>query len=611
MSKGDLERYHSFSRRAFILGGLHLAAFGVLTGRLAYLQVSQQDYFTTLSDDNRIGMKYLPVDRGRIMDRFGVPLAVNEQNFRAFLIPEQVPDIDEMFQKIRQYIPLNVQDEEKVRKDIKSKRAFTPVMLRDGLTWEQVSRVEVNLPDLPGISIDEGTIRAYPMGEATAHLIGYVGLVSPAEMTDEPVMSIPGFRIGKTGIEKKYDKSLRGTVGSSQVEINASGREIREISKTPGQDGERLNLTIDAELQIYCQTRLAKEKSACAVIMDAVTGEIYAMSSTPSFDANLFTRGISAEQWEELLANPAKPLTNKAIAGHYPPGSTFKMMTALAAFESGLISTGHSVFCPGFMEVGRDRFHCWKRAGHGKTNITSALAESCDVYFYDVAREIGIDRIAKMARRFGLGKKQGIEIPGEISGLIPDKEWKMGKKGKKWLVGETIVAAIGQGYIQTTPLQLATMMGRLVNGGYAVEPTLVRKDIKSAKASKLWPSLKIKKRHLDIVKKGMSNVVNHPKGTAHAARIMEGDFAFGGKTGTAQVRRITAKQRAAGIKNEDLPWKHRHHALFTAFAPLKNPRYVCAVIVEHGVSGSGTAAPIARDLMIKTKERDPAHQKIL
>ncbi|TNE27775.1 MAG: penicillin-binding protein 2 [Alphaproteobacteria bacterium] len=606
MSKGDLERYHSFSRRAFILGGLHLAGFGILTGRLLHLQVSRQDYFATLADENRISMKYLQAERGQIVDRFGVPLAVNEQDFRAFLIPEQSPDLEETFRKVREYIPLSLKDEERVLRDIKSKRAFMPVMLRDGLSWEQVARISVNLPDLPGVSIDEGRMRAYPLSEATAHLVGYVGLVAPAELTDEPIMGLPGFRIGKTGIEKYFDKELRGKAGTSRIEINAVGREVREISSIPGKDGDRVGLTLDAELQIYCQSRLAQEKSASAVIMDAVNGQIYAMCSTPSFDPNNFTRGISAEQWEELLSNPAAPLTNKAVSGQYPPGSTFKMVTALAAFKSGLVKPDHRVHCPGYMEIGRDKFHCWSRGGHGSVDITQALAQSCDVYFYDIARQVGIDKIAEMARRLGLGEKHNIELPGETPGLVPDKNWKLGHFGKKWQLGETVVSAIGQGYIQTTPLQLAVMLARIVNGGRAVKPTLLHMLGTEVKSQPEFKSLGISPHHIELVKKGMANVVNHPKGTAHASRIDDKSFQMGGKTGTAQVRRITAKQRAEGVKNEDLPWKQRHHALFTAFAPLKKPRYVCAVVVEHGVSGSGTAAPLARDLMLKTKERDPA-----
>lgn len=606
MSKNDLERYNAFSRRAFILGGLHLGVFGALAARLGYLQVSKQDYFSTLADENRISMKYLPAARGQILDRFGVPLALNEQDFRIFLIPEQARDLEAIFHRIRDFIPFSLQDQERVMRDIRSKRAFMPVLLKDSLNWEQVSRISVNLPELPGVSVDEGRIRTYPLAESTAHIVGYVGLVAPSELTDDPIMMLPGFRIGKTGIERSFESKLRGKAGTSRVEINAVGREIREISSQPGQDGARIGLTLDAELQIYCQTRLAQGKSASAVIMDTVNGQIYAMCSSPSFDPNLFTRGISAEQWEELLANPAVPLTNKTVSGQYPPGSTFKMITALAAFESGLVQTGHSVHCPGHMEVGRDRFHCWRRGGHGNVSIVRALSESCDVYFYDIARQIGIDRIAEMARKFGMGSRLGIELPGETPGLVPDRQWKLGHMGQNWQLGETIVASIGQGYIQTTPLQLAVMTARLVNGGYAVRPTLIHSIGAKPNPEPAFASLNIEKRYLDLVLRGMNEAVNHTRGTAYESRIEEKGFDMGGKTGTAQVRRITARQREEGVRNEDLPWRHRHHALFTAYAPLDRPRYACAVVVEHGVSGSRAAAPIARDLIKKTMERNPA-----
>ncbi len=606
MAKSDLERYQRFSRRSLLLGGLHGAIFIGLGARLGYLQVTQKEHYKTLSDKNRIGVKYLPVNRGSITDRFGVPLAVNEQDFRVFLIAEQAEDVDILIQKIRDFIPLSIREEKKIKKEIKRKRSFTPVMIKDGLSWEQVAKIEANLPYLAGISIDEGRVRAYPMGEASAHIVGYVGSVNSAELTDEPIMSLPGFKIGKTGIEKKYDKILRGSVGISQVEINAVGREIRELSRKEGHDGKRIELSIDAELQIYCQTRLAQEKSACVVVMDAKTGEIYAMSSSPSFDPNLFTRGISAEQWEELLSNPGKPLTNKTVSGQYPPASTFKMVTALAAFESGIIKPSHNVVCNGYIEVGSDKFHCWKAAGHGKVDVISALAESCDIYFYDIARQVGIDKIAKMARKLGLGQKLGIEIPSEAAGLIPDKHWKMGRFGQKWHIGETIVASIGQGYIQTTPLQLATMTARMVNGGYAVKPTLIHSIDGKKSRQKKYKYLGLNKKYLKLVIKGMSDVVNSKKGTANSSQITDKGFQMGGKTGTSQVRRITKKQRAEGIKNSDLPWKYRHHALFTGFAPTKNPRYICTVIVEHGGSGSKAAAPIAKDIIIKTKERNPA-----
>ena len=478
-------------------------------------------------------------------------------------------------------------------------------MITDGLNWQQVAQLEFQIPDMPGLFIEEGEIRNYPLGEPTAHVIGYVGRVNESEMTDDPIMRMPGFRIGKTGIEKTYDSFLRGTAGSVQSEVNAIGREIRELEREEGKSGARLELTIDAELQNYCQDVLSREKSATCVVMDAHTGEVYALASHPSFDPNLFTYGISTADWETLLNDPAIPLTNKSVGGSYPPGSTFKMITALAALEEGLIDANTTVFCSGHHDVGRDRFHCWKTSGHGTVNMVAALQQSCDVFFYEVSEKLGIEKIAAMARRFGLGDKLGIDIPGERTGLVPDKNWKRAHYGSKWQLGETIVSSIGQGYLLTTPLQLATMNARLVNGGKAVVPHIGRTLNGRKRITTKPPKMGINPKNLELVMKGMNAVTMTKDGTAYDARIMEPEFAMGGKSGTAQVKRITRAQRAAGIKNEDLMWKFRHHALFVAHAPIDNPRYVCAVVVEHGVSGSGVAAPIARDIMLETQRRAP------
>jgi len=601
----EMDRHKSITRRATILAGLKLGLFGVLGSRLAYLQVNEQEKYKTLSDKNRISMRLLPAERGKISDRFGVPLAINTQNFRAFLVPEQARDIKKTFQNLAHFVPLTADNKAKALKDIKRNRSFTPVLVKENLTWQQMAKIEVNIPDLPGVFIEEGKIRNYPLSDATAHLIGYVGLVSKSELTGDPVMSLPGFRIGKTGIEKKFDRQLRGTAGRSQSEINATGREIRELERIESTHGQDIMLTLDAELQIFVQNRLAQEKSAAAVILDAHTGDVYASCSSPGFDPNIFTQGVSAELWEELLANPGKPLTNKAISGQYPPGSTFKMITALAALESGAVLGGHTVNCPGFIDLGRDRFHCWKRGGHGKVGFVTSLEQSCDTFYYNISQKVGIEKIAAMARRFGLGHKLNFELDGEAPGLIPDKAWKRGHFGSKWQIGETVVASIGQGYIQTTPLQLATMTARLVNGGYAVEPRITRIIGDEKISRERWPHIGIKPYHLNLIKKGMNAVTTGKKGTAAASAIHEQGFSMGGKTGTSQVKRITRAQRAAGIKNKDLPWKHRHHALFVGYAPISKPRYVCAVIVEHGISGSGAAAPVAKDILLEVQKRDP------
>lgn len=608
----DMERYREFTRRAFIVGLGQTALFTILAGQLAYLQVIEQEKFKTLSDENRISHRLVTAGRGEIMDRFGVPLAINTQNFRAFVIAERSRDVEGTLGKLAELIPLSDLERKTVLAGVAKQRAFTPILVKENLSWEDMAKVESNLPDLPGVSVDEGEIRSYPFGEATAHIIGYVGRISEAEIAQaeekgakDPIFRLPGFRIGKTGVEKEHDDVLRGTAGRTSAEVNVVGREIRELEKIPPKKGKRLTLTLDADLQMQCQEMLMREKSASAVVMDTHTGEVYALCSYPGFDPNLFSRGIPADLWSELLANETNPLTNKAVSGQYPPGSTFKMVTALAVLEAG-ISPDARVFCPGHYMLGGIKFHCWKPGGHGHMSMVPALEQSCDVYFYEMGRRIGVDNIAKMGRRLGLGEKLDFDIPGERPGLMPDRAWKARtQKERTWHQGETLNVSIGQGQVLTTPLQLATMTARLVNGGVAVKPVLVRSIEDKGNQIPVWDKTGISARHLEIVCEGMNAVVNGGRGTAAASKIREEPYSMGGKTGTAQVQRITAAQRAAGVKNEDLPWRQRHHALFVGYGPVEDPRYVVAVVVEHGVGGSKAAAPIARDILLATQKRDP------
>lgn len=600
-----------FTRRAFVIGGLQASILAVLGGRLAYLQVSQGQRYKMLADKNRINIKMLAPARGEIVDRFGVPLAVNTKNYRVLIIPEQAKDIEQSLRALQKVITITEDDIKRVIGETKKVAKFTPVEVKDNLTWEDVAKIEVNIPDLPGLFTDVGAVRSYPFGPATAHLIGYVGAVDKSEVGKDPMMSLPGFKIGKTGIEKTYDDQLRGIAGASEVEVNVVGREVRELKRKDSGEGKRVTLTIDGELQRFTQARLAQERSASAVIMDAHTGAIYALASHPAFDPNEFTKGMSVETWEELLANPAHPLTNKAISGQYPPASTFKMITALAGLRTGKINSKRTVYCPGHYDFGKDRFHCWKPSGHGWVDIVRAIQYSCDTYFYELATEIGIDEIAQTARMMGLGDKFDFDLTNERPGLVPDKEWKRGNMGKSWQPGETIVASIGQGYVQATPLQLAVMTARFVNGGYAVKPWMTGYlgEIPHMKSD--WPKIDVEDWHINIINKGMDDVVNNAKGTAYGSRITEAGMSMGGKTGTAQVKKITMAQRRSGVKNEDLDWRSRHHALFVGYAPLDNPRYVTAVVVEHGIGGSRTAAPIAKDLLLETQKRAPAKTDIV
>ncbi|MBK3736191.1 peptidoglycan glycosyltransferase [Azospirillum brasilense] len=607
----DTDRYRLLTRRAAVLGGLKLAGLSALVGRLYYLQVVESARYTMLAEENRISLRLVAPSRGTIVDRFGAPLAVNQQNYRVVVVSERTRNIQDTLDKISKIVPLTDGDRRRVMRELHRKRRFVPVTVRENLTWEQVATIEMNTPDLPGVAIEVGEIRHYPEAEATAHILGYVGAVSEAELNGDPVLSLPGFRIGKAGMEKYHEKALRGTAGTSQLEVNAVGRVIRELSRDEGQPGREVQLTIDIGLQKFVQQRLAQEVSASCVVMDVHTGGIYALCSHPSYDPNQFTMGISAELWEELLSNQATPLNNKAVAGQYPPGSTFKPVVALAALESGLISRNHSVFCPGHMDLGDHRFHCWKKGGHGTVDVVGALRHSCDVWFYDVSRRIGIDRIAEMANRFDMGQLTGLDLPHERPGLIPSIDWKKGALGKPWAQGETLIAAIGQGYVLSTPMQLVAMTARLANGGFAVKPHLT-KQIKALSGEQTsWPPIGVKKENLDLVLRGLYEVTNAPNGTAYKSRITEPGYEMAGKTGSAQVRRITMAERSTGVKkNEDLPWRERDHALFISYAPVSSPRYACAVFVEHGGGGSTAAAPIARDILLECQKRDPGRAAV-
>lgn len=600
------DRTLTFTRRALMVGAAQAALLVVLGGRLAWLQVTQGQRYRMLAENNRINVKMLAPARGLIFDRNGERLAVNGQNFRVTLIPEQTSDIKKSLDGLKKMIQITDHDIERTLRLAKRQPSYMPIDVKENLDWEQVAKVEVNLPDLPGISIDVGEVRHYPLGPATAHVIGYVGAVSRSEQTGDPLLRLPGFPIGKTGIEKTYDTYLRGGAGSAEVEVNVVGREVRELNRYPSQPGKPLWLTIDAELQKFAQDRLEPIISGSAVVMDVKTGAVYALASYPGFDPNIFTRGLPAATWEELLNNRAKPMTNKAIGGQYPPGSTFKMITAMALLEQGVINRHSRAFCPGHYDFGGRRFHCWKRGGHGSVNVLDALEQSCDTFFYKFTTELGIDRLSEYANKFGIGPRLGIELPEERPGLAPTRDWKRKNRGEVWHPGETVVAAIGQGYYLSTPLQLAVMTSRLVNGGYAVNPWITGYRDGAAAPGTDWPKINVSRANLDLVMQGMDLVMNGPRGTARASRIREEGMEMGGKTGTAQVRRITEEERRLGITQDKIVWHHRHHALFVGYAPLHDPRYACAVVVEHGGGGSAVAAPIARDLLIEVQKRNPA-----
>lgn len=606
----DNDRSKVLGRRAIMLGGGKLALLGTLVGRMYYLQVVESDKYAVLADENRINLRLLPPPRGRILDRNGVPMAINQQNYRVLLVSEQTDDLEDTLDLLSNIIPVNDHDRARILREVKRHRSFVPVTVHENLTWEDVARIEINAPDLPGVAIDVGQSRYYPLESLGAHLLGYVAVPSEADLqnSSDPLLELPGFRVGKNGLERVYDLALRGKGGTSQVEVNAVGRTIRELKRDEGEPGLDLHLTIDLELQQFAAQRLGNE-SAAAVVVDIHTGDVLVMASTPSFDPNAFNRGLSQDEWKDLSTNPRSPLTNKAIAGQYPPGSTFKIITSMAALESGIITPDMRVLCTGEMSLGNIRFHCWKKGGHGSLDMIGGIKNSCDVYFYEIARRIGYERIAEMAKRFGLGSSTGLDLPGERNGTIPNKDWKRAILGQPWHPGETLINSIGQGYVLATPLQLALMTARLANGGYAVKPHLARDLIEGTHANPRppteWPDMGLNRQNIGIVRKGMFDVVNEPGGTAYGARIKDEAMAMAGKSGSAQVRRITMRERDTGVKkNEDLPWKERDHALFVAYAPESAPRWACCVTVEHGGGGSSVAAPMCRDILIEVQKRD-------
>lgn len=580
------------TRRMFLLSGIAAAAGCTLTSRLFYLQFIKSDEYTTLAEGNRIKVQLVAPPRGQLLDRIGVPLAENDENYRLFVERESRKQALESLEQLHKLLSFDEKNYETLKEAIRVGNR-KPLLVEEYLDWDTVAKIEFNMPDLPATYIEEGHVRHYPFADKAAHLIGYVGRVSEKELEtldDDPLFRIPEFKIGKNGVELLYDDLLQGTAGSKQMEVNASGISIRELKNTPSISGHDTTLTIDAEMQEFCAERLGEE-SGSVVLMDVHHGEILALVSMPAFDPNSFSLGIKSNYWNELLANEKNPLMNKAISGQYPPGSTFKMLVGLAGLSAGVINRSTTFYCPGHYFLGNHRFNCWKPGGHGTVDVRNAIAESCDTFFYNVGERLGIERLKETCNHFGMGLPTELGLVGEKSGNIPDPEWKKRSYNIPWVKGDTINASIGQGYVLATPLQLAVMVSRLCNGGKKIMPHLRphKKDD--------WEKIDIDEAHLDLIREGMFRVSNATNGTAYWNGIRDEAMAMGGKTGTAQVRRITQR----GLNQNTLPWKYRHHGLFVGYAPVYNPRFAVSVVVEHG-GGSGAAAPVARDVLKKVQE---------
>ncbi len=596
------ESARTINRRALFMGGAMAAMVAVLGSRMRKLQIDQADQFQLLAEENRINIRLLPPARGLIQDRNGKLIAGNEQNYRVVITREDAGDVDDVLHRLAKLVPMSEDEITKSIKELKRRSPFVPIIVADRLSWNDLSKVALNSPSLPGVVPEVGLSRSYPLDTDFAHIVGYVGPVSERDLEGDedpdPLLQIPKFQIGKIGVERWTDLTLRGSAGAKRIEVNAVGRVMRELDREEGQPGKDIRLTIDADIQNFVQVRLGEE-SAAVVAMDVRNGDIMAIASTPSFDPNLFVRGITTKDYSLLTENDHRPLANKAVQGAYPPGSTFKMVTAMAGLHSGVIDTETSVRCPGYYEIGGRRFHCWKRAGHGTVNLRRALSESCDVYFYEISQKAGIDAIALMGNQLGLGERPDLPMSAITDGVMPNKAWKQERYKKDWVIGDTINASIGQGYVLTSPLQLAIMTARIASGT-SVKARLLHSIGNDLVEADPAPRLDISKTHLDAVRRGMFEVMNGAHGTAKSSRIASDDMQMAGKTGTAQVRNISTAERESGVRsNDSLPWLQRDHALFVCFAPYDNPRYAVSVVVEHGGGGSTVAAPIARDVLLR------------
>jgi penicillin-binding protein 2 len=610
--KRDTRRTGVFTRRALLMMGGQVALLGGLAARLYQVQVVEGARYATLAEENRVSARLIAPPRGRMLDRFGVVVAGNKLNWRALLVAEQTTDVTATLDSFARYVPLADYERARIDRELRRHRRFIPVMVREFLTWDEMAAIEVNAPDLPGILVDVGTSRMYPYGDKLAHVVGYVAPPSEQDVADDPDLALPGIRVGRAGLEKEHDLDVRGRAGAVQVEVNALGRVIRELDRQEGEPGDEVGLTIDAGLQEAVLKRIGEE-AASAVVLDCRNGEVMAMGTTPSFDPSVFNAGVSQAQWAEWAHDKRTPLMNRATAGLYPPGSTFKMTVALAALEARIVTPADVVYCPGYFDLGDARFHCWRQGGHGTLDMRGGIKNSCDVFFYETAKRVGIDRIAAMGHRLGLGTELEIDLPGTRNGLIPTREWRMAQ-GHPWNLGDTVVAGIGQGYIQVTPLQLAVYAARVATGR-KVEPHLTRKlggEMQPGSQPTDWPSLGLSERSLHVVREGMWAVVNEAGGTAPATKLADQRWQMAGKTGSSQVRRVSREQREQGnYDSSKLPWELRPHALFVAYAPYDAPRYAVSVVVEHGNAGGAAAGPIARDIMLDTLQRDPAGREEL
>ena len=625
-----VKKVQTINRRMFIIGAAKLVVFTGIIARLFSLQITENKKYLTLSDKNRLREWKLPPIRGEFLDYFENVIAGNLKVYQLHVIPEEVEDFKYLMVRLKEILSISNNEFKKIIKQKNNQKSWETLIISKNLTWEQFTKVNYYLHDLVGAKPVLSVSRNYPFNENYTHVLGYVSEASEKDILNNEIIKntlVPGLKVGKTGLEKTFENELIGTNGVERYEVNAFGKRISQLDHTAGINGKTIQLTIDTEIQKLCN-KLLKDMAGSISVMDIYTGEIVAMQSSPSFDPNLFLFGINHDDWQLIRNNPLKPLVNKTLSGLYSPGSTFKPIVALSALENRIIDENFKVNCTGKIEMYGQTYHCWKKKGHGIVNLKSAMKQSCDTYFYEIARKLGVDRLKETSLKFGLGKKVLDEtFSNEKKGLIPDTEWKKNNLGKGWVIGETLITGIGQGYTQTTPLQLCLMTAQLANGGFKIYPKIIveesdktSEDIKllmnknsenlDVKNDELKETSELlsfinKKKHerlfknfknIKLVREAMFASTNEVRGTSYASRIEDPKYQFAGKTGTSQVKRITKADRELDLKTLDIPYNERDHALYIAFGPYKKPRYALSIVIEHGGSGSSTAAPIAKKL---------------
>ncbi len=612
-SSDNVKKLNSINRRMFITGSLKFFIMVGIISRLFFLQVKENKKYLTLSDKNRIREWKLAPVRGEFHDYFGNVIAGNFEAYQLHVIPEQVENFKYVIYRLKDLLELSDTEFKKVLKKKKESKPWETLIVSNNLSWEKFSKINNHLYDLNGVKPVISISRNYPFNENFTHIIGYVSQANEQDIENTELIKknfVPGLKVGKIGLEKSFEEKLIGTNDIERYEVNAYGRRISQLEFQKGKKGQTLKLTVDTEIQKLAN-ELLKDKAGSICVMDIFTGEVIAMHSSPSFDPNLFVFGISQDNWQIIRNDPMKPLLNKTLQGRYSPGSTLKPIVALSALENGIINTKFTVRCTGKTELYDQTYHCWKKEGHGYVSLRNAMKMSCDTYFYEIARKLGVDKLSETAKKFGLGKKvfdNLFEI--EKDGLIPNTQWKKNALGKGWLLGETIITGIGQGYIQTTPIQLCLMTAQIANGGYKIYPKILIDDKDKIKPSDYYTPLYKDSRNIKIIQDAMFGSTNEVMGTSYRSRIDNPKYQFAGKTGTAQVKKITERERELDLKTSEIPYEQRDHALYIAYGPYVNPRYALSIVVEHGGNGSTTAAPMAKRLFKLIIDRHEIRQSI-